>query len=216
MQQAFSPYLTMGIAVFGVILSLVTLYLTQLRGPKILLTVGPHLQLYYTDYDDGVSTGVYVPATFFNVSARAGVIQKAALELYRKGDDQKRFFMQWRGFSELDPGTNTWKITEMVHALPVLGKSSISKTIWFLWDCVNYEKLTFDEGVYEFALLFWRKPGTKPERESHQLVIDAIGYKKLSTHRDNKRNKTVDFMLDREIEFNKILNPHESARLLGK
>lgn len=216
MTQEQLTFLSLVVASAGFIIATISLYFSHLMPPKIKTTVGPYIKLYHSDYNLGFSTGIYLPISFFNHSARTAVVEKAAIEIYSKQNDQKRYFLQWDSFSEYNPETNKWKWREMAHALPVLGKSSIQKTAWFYWSARNEETLIFNEGVYAFDFLYWLNGKKEPIREHHELILDSKMAALLCEYRDNSRNTTVELSIDKELDLNKVMSPHESEKLLGK
>jgi len=215
MTQQELAILSIIVASLGFVVSLATLYFVHLIGPKIRTSIGPYIKAYHTDYNLGGAAGIYLPISFFNQSPRSAVVLKTALEIYMKSNDQKRYFMHWKHFSEFNADLNSWKFREIAYAIPVLGKSSTQKTALYFWSSDNDEKLNFDEGVYVFDFIYWMRGKNKPIREHHELVIDSKTAKKMREYRESKISTTINIMLDKEMELNKLLSPHESKQLIG-
>jgi hypothetical protein len=87
------------IAIISLLIAATTLFLTQLRSPKLISQSGPFVKVYYADYETGGSFGLYLPVTIINKSARTGTLLNAAITLHRKDTPEQSYFMQWREFS---------------------------------------------------------------------------------------------------------------------
>ena len=216
MTQENITMLSLAAAGISLILSFTTLYFSYFRAPKIQASAGPFIKIYYSDYNIGGGTGFYLPATFFNSSARSAVVTKTAIEIHNKANEHKRFLIFGGAYSELNIESNSWKNKEIAHALPILGRSAIHKTIRYYWSSNNSDKLIFEEGIYEVKLIFWVANKEKPLHVEHELVIDSEMINKLNGYRESKKSTTVDIMMDREIANNKFLSLHESKKLLGQ
>ncbi|HHQ4456890.1 TPA: hypothetical protein ACSPZI_003275 [Aeromonas hydrophila] len=162
-----------------------------------------------------MSTGFYIPVTFFNTSNRSSVIQKTAIEIYRQTTQQKRFFIHGSNYSELNSADNKWKNKEMAYAIPILGKSAHHKIIRFYWDACNDEKLLMLEGTYNIDFLYWLSSVEKPVRIRHEITIDSQQAEFVKQYREEKRTTTIGLVLDKELDMNKLLSAHESRSLLN-
>lgn len=202
------------IAIISLLVAATTLYLTQLRPPKLISQSGPFIKIYYADYETAGSFGLYLPVTIINKSARTGTILNAAITLHRKESPEQSYLMQWREFSKLDVERHKWVFDEMAHALAIPGKSTIAKIIWFMWNSESQPKLILREGTYILSFYFWDERDKPPNCETHQLYVSESIYNKLENYRAEKKLTTVDIRLDIEIEQNRLLTQHEVRKLL--
>ncbi|WP_281628832.1 hypothetical protein [Vibrio sp. St2] len=207
--------LSLILASMGLIVSLLTFYFTHLKRHQVNVVAGPFTKIYHADYDDKYATGLYLPMTFFNTSSGAGVVDKTALEVFSIANPDKRFFIQGKSFSELDVGKNQWKNKEIAHAIPVLGKSSVHKTIQYYWTSLNEDRLCFVEGSYILELVYWIVGDPNPHKRTYELTIDKHTEAKLAGFRERRKSTTVDVMMNKELAFNRILSKYESATMLG-
>ncbi|QNF20179.1 hypothetical protein FT688_07970 [Aeromonas hydrophila] len=210
-----APYLSLIISLLSFFISLATIYFSFIRPSKIKVSIGPHFKFYHQEYNKGMSTGFYIPVTFFNTSNRSSVIQKTAIEIYRQTTQQKRFFIHGSNYSELNSADNKWKNKEMAYAIPILGKSAHHKIIRFYWDACNDEKLLMLEGTYNIDFLYWLSSVEKPVRIRHEITIDSQQAEFVKQYREEKRTTTIGLVLDKELDMNKLLSAHESRSLLN-
>lgn len=215
MTQEQLTTISIAIASLSLAISFATLYFSQLAGPNVVANIGPYIKVFNSDYEKGIATGIYVPVSFFNKTVRSSVVKKTAVEIFLKKNDQKRYVIFGKQYSELDSSSNSWKMRDIAYALPILGKSSIQKTIKYNWDLENQEKLFFEEGVYTFNFMYWIEGKENPESQSHELVFDSAAIKKLDEFIKNKKSTTVDVMLNRQMPLNKLMTKHESERMIG-
>ncbi|MCT6698676.1 hypothetical protein [Rheinheimera sp. 4Y26] len=215
MTQEQLTTISIAIASLSLAISFATLYFSQLAGPNVVANIGPYIKVFNGDYAKGISTGIYVPVSFFNKTVRSSVVKKTAVEIFLKKNDQKRYVIFGKQYSEFDSSSNSWKMRDIAYALPILGKSSIQKTIRYNWDMENQEKLLFEEGVYTFNFMYWIEGKENPESQSHELVFDSAAIKKLDEFIKNKKSTTVDVMLNRQMPLNKLMTKHESERMIG-
>jgi hypothetical protein len=113
------------VSVLSFLISATTLYLTQLRRPRIRGILGPDLKIYHGHFADGPSTGLYLPVTFINTGPTTGTITRAALIVYREASPNQQFLMQWDQFVRMEPETYNYHAEEHCHAVPVAGKSAV-------------------------------------------------------------------------------------------
>jgi hypothetical protein len=202
------------VSISSFVVSAATLFLTHLRPPKIVARIGPPIRIYYSDHSKGVSFGIYVPATFINLSGRTGTILSAAITIHRVDAAQQRFFMQWRQFSKLDE-EGDWIPESNAHALAMPGKTSQTKMIWFMWQTESQPKLFIREGEYELTFLFWDHPKSKPHSIRHRFFVSETVYNHLESFVRDKRSTTTEIVLDQEFSSNRLLTSHEAETLFN-
>lgn len=204
-------YLALAVSVLGLIVAGATLYNTHLRHPRIHSYLGPLIKLYYPG--DG-GTGIYIPITFINSAPRVGTVLRAAILLHRKDSTQEQYFMEWGSFSRLDTQSGNWVYENICHALPVDGKSSITKVVWFNWLASSQPSLIFKPGEYVLTLFYWLGGHEQPKTEIHELHISDDLSEALEGYRAEKRSTTVELALDKHLARNSILTSDAAQKLL--
>ncbi len=209
--------ITIIIAVISLLVSGVTLYLAQLRPPKLISKSGPYVQVYYADFKSGGSFGLYLPVSIINKSTITGAALKAAITLSRKDTPDKTFFMQWHEFEKLSvkEKESKWIYEEMAHALAIPGNSAIKKIIWFVWEVQSQPKLVLQQGIYIMNFYFWDEDHKLPNCETHEFFVDDSIFTELDNHLKAEDDTTVNIVLDTEMKENAILTEHERRNLLG-
>ncbi|ENJ6170072.1 hypothetical protein AB1Z99_003565 [Vibrio cholerae] len=208
--------ITVVIAILGLAISIFNLYESRYSSPDIERTIGPYIKLSYTNHkEEKCATNFYVPVSFFNKSNRPAVIEKIAIEVYQKNNNQKRFFMQWHDYSEYNSDSRKWVTKEMAYSLPILGKSSVQKLVHFKWNSDNNENLIFEEGSYLFRFICWESGLSKPIIVEHDFSFDKKTFEKIESYLKDKKNTAINLNLDKEMEANRLLNKHESSQLIG-
>lgn len=207
------PALVISISSF--VVSAATLFFTHLRPPKVVARIGSAIRIYYADHSAGVSFGIYIPATFINLSARTGTILGAAITINRADAVQQRFFMQWRQFSKLDE-EGDWIPESNAHALAMPGKSSQTKMIWFMWETESRPKFFIREGEYELTFLSWERPKSKPQSIRHRFFVSETISDRLEGFIRDKRSTTTEIVLDQAFSSNRLLTSHEAETLFNK
>lgn len=205
-------YLPIAISGLSLAVAAITLFLAQFSGPKISVHVGPTIKLYYPR-DGGFA--VYIPTTFINQAARMGVVFRAAISVVRSENPQERFFIEWGSFSIYDPQTGNWRYEDMAHALAVPGKSAVNKLLWFNWLSSSTPQLRIREGEYVVNVHYWTAQTGIPRNAAHKCHISAEVFAKLDSYRAAGKSTTVEVVLDREIDRNRVMTPHEAKVLLN-
>jgi hypothetical protein len=200
------------ISLLSLIVSAVTLFLAQLRAPKLTSIVGPEIQIYYPR-DGGF--GVYIPVSFVNESPKTGVVKRCGVSVFRKSSQEdERYFMEWRFFVDLNPDLS-FTLKEAAHALAVPGKSSIAKTLWLTWRAASSPELIIAEGAYALVFHYWHASDDKPRNDMHEFYVDHFTWQELEKYRTSKNSTVVNLLLDKKIGANKLLTSYESRSLLG-
>jgi hypothetical protein len=203
------------ISILSIIISVAALYLTHLRNADIQVHLGPEIRLYHVDYDLGLSTGIYLPAVFLNSGAKVGTILRTALTIESENSPHESFFMQWRNFAYLDSVNHKWVCEEVAHALTIPSKSSVNKIIWFIWSNESKPNLTFEAGSYLVTFYYWDCLDSLPKYSKHKIILSRDVSSVLQAFRNARKSDTVDILLDKELELNRLLTKHERKTLLG-
>jgi hypothetical protein len=204
------------ISLLSMAVSVITLYVSQLRPAVLSDVIGPEIKLYYPS-DGGF--GVYLPATFVNQSPNTGTVFRCGITIFNKASPEERYFMEWRFFAQLSHnGENTisYALEEPAHALAIPGNSSIAKIIWITWRATSRPEIRISEGEYVLLFHYWDSTSGKPHNEVHEFYIDEALYKELDEYRTTKQNTIIDVVLDRTVGANKLLNSYEAKSLFGE
>jgi hypothetical protein len=205
-------HLPIAISVMSLGVAAITLYLSQFRGPRISVHAGPSVKLYYPT-DGGFA--VYLPTTFINDSSRMGTVFRTAISMVRNENAQERFFIEWASFSTYDPQSGSWRYESMAHALAVTGKAAVNKLLWFHWLSTSSPTLRIREGEYTLTVHYWTKPTGNPTHDVHTLHISEKTLAVLESYRTSGKATTVDLVLDRQLDQNRVMTPHEAKALLN-
>jgi hypothetical protein len=199
-------YVSTVIALSSLVVSVVALFFSQLRSPKISSVIGPNFKVYYP-VDGGF--GVYLPVTFLNESPRTGTVHRCGISIFRKSSLDEKFFMEWRYFMVLNPSTNSsFKFDEGAHALAIPGKSSTAKLVWLTWRSDSTPELVIAEGDYVLIFHYWLGLDDKPQNALHEFYIDRSTHALLDKYRATKDSIVVDLLLDKKIAANKLLTSY--------
>jgi hypothetical protein len=205
-------YLSLVISILSLGVAATALFVSQFRGPRISVHVGPSVKLYYPK-EGGFA--VYIPITFINDSARMGTVFRAAISLVRIENSEERFFIEWGSFSTYDPQTGNWRYESMAHALAIPGKVAVNKLFWFNWLPSSLPPLRICEGEYILTVHYWTKRTSSPAHDAHKLHISEETFTTLESYRIDGRATTIDLILDKQLERNRVMTPHEAKALLN-
>jgi hypothetical protein len=190
------------------------LYFSHLRKSRIDAILGPDFDVYHHDYETGTSTGFIIPISFINDSPSTGTVIKVGVSIHQKGCEEEIFFMQWHKFEYLNEKTRKWEHEEDAHPLVLAEKSGIHKNVWCIWHAQNSKKLLLEKGTYELCLHYW----TAEQKEPLKVVKTFFVSKEISDvfaeWRDAKETSSLKFVLDKELEYNKLMNSDEFSKLL--
>mgnify|MGYP001107941469 CR=1 FL=1 len=205
-------YLPIAISVLSLAVAATTLFLAQFRSPRISIHVGPTVKLYYPK-DGGFAA--YIPTTFINDSARMGAVFRTAISLVRNENPQDRFFIEWGSFSTYDPQTGNWRYEDMAHALAVPGKAAVNKLLWFNWLPSSSPLLHIREGEYTLTVHYWTAQTGNAANDIHNCHISGETFVKLESYRTAGKATIVEVVLDRQLDQNRLMTPHEAKALLN-
>lgn len=200
------------IALISLILSLLTIYLTQFRPSQISVVLDPEIQIHHADYNLGVSTGVYIPTTFINTSSRTGVVLETRISVYKKTSDDHRHLLRWREFQKV--AENGWQTEQEANSIAVKGKSAESKVIWYMWFADSQPELSFTEGTYNLDVYVWLNKSKKPMKQSCSFYISKADETAFQDRIKTSSRATRRIVIDKELDRNRVLTKHETIKLL--
>lgn len=200
------------VAVLSLLVATATLFLSFLRAPKIVVHIGPGVEL---AYDKQGNADLVLPATFINVSNRTAIVLQAAVTLRRLDSSQPQFFMLWDDFMRYDQKKDQLEIAEIAHSLALPGKASVHQVIWFSWFGDQPTNVEYREGEYELALWWWEAPGRRPKKNARMLRVTSDEFQVLQQHRKARDTVLETIPLERTFEANMILSDKQIQTLLG-
>jgi hypothetical protein len=161
---------TVCLGLFSSVLSLLTLYLTQFRRPRIKVRAGPFLHFWHAAPD---FTGFYLPVIFQNQSPTRGFVYKAFLTV--KDPAGTYFAMKWTKSISIDKDFN---YSEVGPSRPfnLDGYAAEADVLMFEWHDAPNAAITFAEGLYELTLNVWTRDRQSPDvfaREKFEILHEV-------------------------------------------
>jgi len=202
------------ISIFSLLVAGAALYFSHLRKADIKAVLGPQIDVYHHDYEAGVSTGFIIPVSFVNDSPSTGTVIKAAISIHEKGCEDERFFMQWLKFDYSDEKSGKWEHEEDAHPIVLGAKSGVHKNLWCMWFAHNSKKLEFNKGTYEICLHYWTSEKKEPTKVVKTFFVSNEVADVFGKWRSSKQTNSIKFVLDKELEYNKLMNSDEFSKLL--
>jgi len=209
--------MTLVFSIAGLLISIITLYLTQFNKPRIKTVIDNTILIAY-NYLGYEYFELQVPVSMINNSPNAGVVLKCAACLVNTGNDESNF-MTWQKFYKVDFATGRYAIDSLALPFVVGGHSSTSKIIMFGWD-QSENKIRLFEGEYELRLYIWVSSdlNVKPDKMiTRKFTINKSQIKdmhdSLAAAKKDEPNPYTAFPLDNEIPANQKLTSAERSRL---
>ena len=158
-------YVTAGIAFASFIASLINIYLTQFRTPRIAVRIGPNVHIWYNPG----GSGFYIPSVFQNTSPRSGIVQKAYLTV--RAPDEKYHTVRWQYFSSIDSNTIEYKRLGSAVPFSVAGNAAELRVFEFHFPLLpdGSPSLRFFRGNYEVTLYAWTSDGIDPDLSATEI-----------------------------------------------
>lgn len=199
------------IATFSLLISFITLFLTQFRPPKLGYIVGSTIGVNYRE--DGFS--MYVPITFTNTAHRPGLVNRCSILFARAEASATSHYIEWTEFRKHNAERSTYGREEFAGPIQIEGRSAISKLVWFHWQ--EGGDFEFLQGRYVFEIILWAENKDRPLlRQKHEFFLGAAETQKLKSYKDTNKSTIKWVSIDKQIEPNKLLTPHEVNKLIGK
>lgn len=197
------------ISAFSFLVSFITLYLTQFQKPIISFHPGHTLGVSHT----GSGFDLYAPITFVNSAQRTGIVLKSAVVISFPGEQSKYQYIEWTEFKNYDSENKRYNRETFAGPLAIAGKSSEHRIVLFRW---KQGQVSLIPGVYRVAFYVWISGSDRPEIVSvHEGEISDQSAKKLNEFKAENKFLIHYFLINQQIESNKILTKHEMRTLLG-
>lgn len=209
--------MTLIFSIAGLLISIITLYLSQFNKPRIKTVIDNTILMAY-NYFGYEYFELQVPVSMINNSANAGVVLKCAACLVNTASGESNF-MTWQKFYKVDFATGRYAIESLALPFVIGGRSSTSKIIMFGWD-QSENKIKLTEGEYELKLYLWASSdlNVKPDKMiSRKFIVNKSQIKdmndSLAAAKKDEPNPYTAFPLDNEIPANQKLTAAERSRL---
>ncbi|SIN91641.1 hypothetical protein [Halodesulfovibrio marinisediminis] len=208
-------YLTLFIAVVGLLLSCWNFYFNQLRPPTLSISLGSKAVL----GTNPNGTSIFIPTTFTNEANKPGKITDAHLLVTQSGADHEGHLIRWDSFRKLNnstPGT-TWVQESLAYPLSVMGKSAISKTIQFDWTIDN--SIFTQAGVYQLEIFATQGHTSKKIHTSCKVTINQETLKTLlaPTQQPPQRINRIAYIdLTPDSPLNRKISRKDALKILEK
>jgi len=86
--------------------------------------------------------------------------------------------------------------------------------MWCMWHAFNTNKLFLSKGKYELSFYFWVSEKSKPSKITKTFYVSEEIEKVFHELRNGKKINSIKFVLEKELEFNKLMNNDEFSKLL--
>jgi hypothetical protein len=145
-------YLPLGLSVVALIVSVSSLYLTQLRNANI----EAHATAFLYAFNRGQNWELRLPVTFTNSGARTGVVRNVALEV--AGPDRKRQLLQFAYIGGALTTNGDVSNEAVPAAIAVAGRGSEAAQMVFISPRREPDIEIFPRaGRYDVSLLVWNE-----------------------------------------------------------
>jgi hypothetical protein len=166
-----------------------TAYVSHFQRARLSISYGSYVKVYYTSNG---SLSFYIPIVAINRGVRLGTVSSISIS-YRDVDRPSlEFIFPWRGFSEFDPDSGSWRFRDIASPVAVAGGSSIAKYVWFSWPDEIDEKPAIGPGLHRIDLtanLAGRSPTIRSSLSFKMTDVDA---QTLSKARADRNSTTVE------------------------
>jgi hypothetical protein len=204
------PEASIVVATVSLLVSGVTLFLTQFRPPRLGCFMGSTVGLNHQV--DGFS--IYIPLTITNTSHRPGIINRCSILFSRADTSPTSHYIEWTQFKRRDNETKRYLRESLAGPLYIEGRSSVSKLVWFRW---RQGEIEFLPGRYVLKIILWFGNKEGPSiRQSHEFFLGDPAAESLKDYKANGKRTIEWISIDSQIEPNKLLTAHEVEKLLGK
>lgn len=204
------------VALLSFVISAVALYLSFFRRPNLSAHIGPYMVAIY----DNKGLAITIPTTISNQANQIGVVRRCSLTIAREDARQQNFYMVWDSFRRITDDGATWIQEGVAHAIPVLGRSTKTHNIQYVWEYTSRPELAMIEGTYHLRFDFWSERSRPFASVAHELRISSEEVRRLNATKQGAdgggriRHGVVYLTLDHETNKNRIMTCHEMERLL--
>lgn len=208
--------LALAISLASLILSGLAIYLAYFRKPALSAHVGPYVVAIYNN----VGLSITVPTTIANQANQVGVVRRCSLTLTRHDSRHKNHFMVWDSFRRITDDGATWVQAGTAHAIPVLGRSTMTHNIQYIWNYGSSQEFAIAPGQYKLRFDFWTETDKPFSTLVHEMSVSEreaellAGSMAQRNSQETIRRGVVYLTLDSETNRNRVMTEHEMRKLL--
>ncbi len=216
-----SPWVSLVISVLGLSASLLVAYVNNFKKSRPGVLTGSRITIYPVPYQTPTEvlwggTAFVIPMTFFNWSPNGGSVIECRLNISALDKPGEVFDIAWTEFVELSHTERRLTTTGFAQPLPLPPKSSLTKTILFVWTPFNGTPFTVAANRYKLDLLVWTTEGTKASvKQSFGFTIDANAAMHYQASLENKTPFTIDAALRETNRNNATLSQIQATEMYG-
>jgi hypothetical protein len=200
-------------ALLSLLVSAWTLYKSNFSKAKITIEYGEKIGINMPN----TKLQLFLPLTFINKAALAGVIKRIAIAIPApRRDDQVRVLF-WSEFINLrvDDHLNVSHIREAYAApLCIKGYESITKIVKFRWDL---DSLEIESHIYELKLMVWVENNDKPKVQVIKVHVSQNEASVINAGEENDkgRYKLTWLATKSENPINQTITSVQAKQLYG-
>lgn len=215
------PIVSLLISSVSLSASLIVAYFSNFKKSRPGVLIGSNISIYPAPYRGAESviwggTGIYIPMTFFNWSPNGGSIIQCRIMLARIDNPNEIYDMAWTEFAEMLQSERKMGNGGLAQPIPISPKSSLTKTVLFIWNPFSNKKLPIKEGRYSFDILLWTHSSSKPNiKQTFEFSVSKQQENDYQISLDNKTMLTIDISIRETNRDNNILTKEQSVSLYG-
>lgn len=201
------------ISTIALLISVCTLYLTQLSRAKISFFAGSYLNLGH--FKEG-NFQLTMPLLFVNDGVKTGVISRIAL-LVQQTDSDDGYLLEPYYFQKINEEGHFQSDSQFSH-LAIAGKQNSSKLVLFRSSEEKPNEFQLlNEGVYKFTLLGWIGSSINPNvTKSFSVIISQVVATQLHADFKNKNGHTTRIIQEDWCNWGaKAMSGHKIRNFLG-
>jgi hypothetical protein len=178
-----------GFSTVSLVLSITTLYLTQLRPSNVNVSTGPMIHIFYINKTQPT---VFLPVVFHNASPTKAIVYKAFLEVVDpKGD---HFALKWIGSVKIDLA-NEYTDTELAGPFKIDGFETIPNALRFFWaNAEGAAQLDWLEGDYQTKLHVWTSNSENPDYSTADKLHISTDVAKIMAEKKERGDNTSRYL----------------------
>lgn len=214
-----SPWLPLTISMIGLFTSLLVAYTANFKRLKPGVLIGSRIEIYpagYQTVDEVVfgATGIYIPMTFFNWSPNGESIIDCRITLAKKGSADEVYDIAWYEFSQMLQSERKMGYGGTAQPIPLSPKSSLTRTVLFIWTPMEKKQLLISKGEYELNVYVWTKAVAKPTiREKFEFSVSDLQASDFEANLKNKTSLTIQVSIRETNRDNALLTRNQAEEL---
>ena len=219
--SAVSPWIPIVISVISLLMTLIVAYTATLKRSRPSLLVGSRITIYPAPYQTAEKmvwggTGIYIPMTFFNWSPNGGSVVDCRLNISKADNPNEVFDIGWSEFHEMLHNERRMGYSGFAQPIPMPPRSSVTKTILFIWLPFSDNMLKVKHGLYNLVILVWTKSGSKPNiRQTFEFTIGEKEANEYSLNLKNENPLTIDVSIRETNRINSLLTKDQVKKIYG-